>query len=275
MIIRVKGRGFDRAQKGFTLLELMVAMAIFAILAVAGWQVFDSISRSKARAQMQADVLTDLQYAYQQMQRDMTQVVAYQLVNTPLGTTMADNVIGMTEDSQASAINGFTLQDNRLSFIRFADPDPRYVQSAILERVVYSFSDGNLVRERYRNLNSGIDNMDSHLNRGSNLSSEQPLKSIILQGVSAGKFQVLLPQPASQYPHTDKMSGNPQVVNPKTNDANNETQREAKIERSPTLPKGVSVSFSTTIGNVDAPIHWVYALSNAPPSTDPIKSNNQ
>ena len=44
-----------RQQRGFTLLELMVAMAIFAMLAVAGWQVFDSVNRARERAQFHAD----------------------------------------------------------------------------------------------------------------------------------------------------------------------------------------------------------------------------
>ncbi|MGB2082134.1 MAG: PulJ/GspJ family protein, partial [Psychrobacter sp.] len=43
-----------RHQRGFTLLELMVAMAIFAMLAVAGWQVFDGVNRARERAQFHA-----------------------------------------------------------------------------------------------------------------------------------------------------------------------------------------------------------------------------
>ena len=39
-----------KSNHGFTLLELMVAMAIFAMLAVAGWQVFDSVNRARERA---------------------------------------------------------------------------------------------------------------------------------------------------------------------------------------------------------------------------------
>ena len=52
-----------KSQRGFTLLELMVAMAIFAMLSVAGWQVFDSVNRARERAQFHADNLAVLQYA--------------------------------------------------------------------------------------------------------------------------------------------------------------------------------------------------------------------
>ena len=48
-----------KRQRGFTLLELMVAMAIFAMLAVAGWQVFDSVNRARERAQTHADNLAE------------------------------------------------------------------------------------------------------------------------------------------------------------------------------------------------------------------------
>ncbi|WP_324033801.1 PulJ/GspJ family protein [Psychrobacter sp. TAE2020] len=71
-----------RQQRGFTLLELMVAMVIFAALAISGWQVFDSVNRARERAQLQADNLAVLQYAYLQLQQDMGQVIAYQAASS-------------------------------------------------------------------------------------------------------------------------------------------------------------------------------------------------
>ena len=62
-----------KSQRGFTLLELMIAMAIFAALAILGWQVFDSVNRARERAQLHADDLAVLQYAYLQLQQDIGQ----------------------------------------------------------------------------------------------------------------------------------------------------------------------------------------------------------
>ena len=85
-----------KEQRGFTLLELMVALAIFAMLAVAGWQVFDSVSRAREQAQVQADHLAVLQQAYLQIQQDLGQIIAYQTLevqNTSLqnGSDDANN----------------------------------------------------------------------------------------------------------------------------------------------------------------------------------------
>lgn len=86
-------------QHGFTLLELMVAMAIFAMLAVAGWQVFDSVNRARERAQFHADNLAVLQYAYLQLQQDMSQIIPYQALDA-----QSDNIANnsLNADSQAN-----------------------------------------------------------------------------------------------------------------------------------------------------------------------------
>ena len=57
-------------------------MAIFAMLAVAGWQVFDGVNRARERAQFHADNLAVLQYAYLQLQQDMGQIIPYQASTT-------------------------------------------------------------------------------------------------------------------------------------------------------------------------------------------------
>ena len=86
------------SQRGFTLLELMVAMAIFAMLAVAGWQVFDSVNRARERAQFHADNLAVLQYAYLQLQQDMGQIIPYQAIN------VQQDSISSNDGNQASNI---------------------------------------------------------------------------------------------------------------------------------------------------------------------------
>ena len=92
------------AQRGFTLLELMVAMAIFAMLAVAGWQVFDSVNRARDRAQLQADNLAALQYAYLQLQQDMGQIIAYQAPHAQTAGEL-NNSNGNNNDNNNNNIN--------------------------------------------------------------------------------------------------------------------------------------------------------------------------
>ena len=92
----------QRWQHGFTLLELLIAMAIFAMLAVVGWQVFDGLNRAKERAQYHADQLSELQYAYLQIQQDMRQVVPYQANNAVKATGAASMSTSDTADSDAT-----------------------------------------------------------------------------------------------------------------------------------------------------------------------------
>lgn len=262
-----------RRQQGFTLLELMVAMSIFAMLAVAGWQVFDSVSSSKERAKLQFDVISELQYGYGQIQRDMMQAVAYQepvigglgdnadanvqnnQANNPNnpsngGVGGQPNSSGESESKQQPITPAFQLQKNTLSFVRYADPDPRYAQSDNLERVVYRFSDGNLVRERYNTLSRD--------------SAEHPVQSVVLKEVGEGQFQVLLPEPATTFPEqtdSDALTSQSGFPNPLLAEIASQSQNKR-------LPKGVQVTFNIELGNEAVPIRWVYALSKLPPEPD-------
>ena len=60
---------------GFTLVELLVAIAIFAVLSALGWKVFDYVSKVKERNATHEEKLSQLQEAYQQILRDTIQAV--------------------------------------------------------------------------------------------------------------------------------------------------------------------------------------------------------
>ena len=146
-----------KSNHGFTLLELMVAMAIFAMLAVAGWQVFDGVNRARERAQFHADHLAVLQYAYLQLQQDMNQMIPYQAVDTQGANSLTNNASTNNATTNNGANNNgsnnnasnsnqenapapepfMTLDGARISFVRFADPDPRYQSSASVQHIEY------------------------------------------------------------------------------------------------------------------------------------------
>lgn len=218
-----------RSQHGFTLLELMVAMAIFAMLAVAGWQVFDSVNRARERAQFHADNLAVLQYAYLQLQQDMAQIIAYQAPNSQKSDGVSNPSTNDRAQANTLAAEPFmSLEGERVSFVRFADPDPRYQSSTSVQHIDYVFADGRLIRRQYASLAGGRDSVS--------------LDSVLLEGVSAGRWQAYLPEISAKFPNDD---------------ASTNTNKTSDQPASVLLPKGIAVNFTYQ----DMPITWQWALA--------------
>nr|WP_298892174.1 type II secretion system minor pseudopilin GspJ [uncultured Acinetobacter sp.] len=64
-----------KSTSGFTLVEVLVAIAIFAVLSAAGWMVFDQLIKTRERNTTHLEHLQQLQFAYMQIQRDLSQIV--------------------------------------------------------------------------------------------------------------------------------------------------------------------------------------------------------
>ncbi|WP_367106870.1 type II secretion system minor pseudopilin GspJ [uncultured Psychrobacter sp.] len=217
-----------RQQRGFTLLELMVAMSIFAMLAVAGWQVFDSVNRARERAQYHADQLAVLQYAYLQLQQDMGQIIAYQV---PSDSADSANSVDTNDNQDDLLAEPFmSLNEAQISFVRFADPDPRYQSSPSLQRVDYVIADERLIRRQYTDINSS--------------SNDISLDTVLLEGITTGLWQAYLPEVSTQFPSSDL-------------DVNDGMDEEPEVIL---LPKGVGISFTYE----DTPITWQFALAPQP-----------
>lgn len=237
-----------KSNHGFTLLELMVAMAIFAMLAVAGWQVFDGVNRARERAQFHADNLAVLQYAYLQLQQDMNQIIPYQAVDTQGDNSLTNNAAGNntgndntnnSNQENAPAPEPFmSLDGERISFVRFADPDPRYQSSASVQHIEYIFADERLIRRQYTSLGSDSISLDS----------------ILLEGVTAGRWQAYLPELSAKFPNKDSSNINNNAASGQLANSDNKTS-EIML-----LPKGIALNFTYQ----DMPITWQWALTPQP-----------
>ncbi len=64
-----------RRQQGFTLLELLVAMAVFAIMSVVAYQGLRSVLQVNEVSREHAQVLADLQVSLSVLERDLSQLV--------------------------------------------------------------------------------------------------------------------------------------------------------------------------------------------------------
>ena len=245
-----------KSNHGFTLLELMVAMAIFAMLAVAGWQVFDGVNRARERAQFHADNLAVLQYAYLQLQQDMNQMIPYQAVDTQGANSLINNAAtNNTANNNGSNNNAnnsnqenapapepfMSLEGARISFVRFADPDPRYQSSASLQHIEYIFADEGLIRRQYTSLGSDSISLDS----------------VLLKGVTAGRWQAYLPELSAKFPNKDSSSNNSTSNNTVSGQLANSAN---KTSETILLPKGIALNFTYQ----DMPITWQWALTPQP-----------
>ena len=248
-----------KLQRGFTLLELMVAMAIFAMLAVAGWQVFDSVNRARERAQFHADNLAVLQYAYLQLQQDMAQVIPYQALNTQNISAANSSINDSTSNSNQAgeqkneiAPEPFMRVDGEhVSFVRFADPDPRYQSSTSLQHIEYIFADERLIRRQYTSLEDGRDSVS--------------LDSVLLEGVTAGRWQAYLPELSTKFPSDDV--NNSSNTNIALGQAANTAGAKPDVVL---LPKGIAVNFTYQ----DMPITWQWALAPQPIPRSSAKAAN-
>lgn len=63
-------------QRGFTLLEIMVALAIFAVIAMAGAEIFAGVAGASERSQAKLKDLQRIQRAMTIIERDILQIVA-------------------------------------------------------------------------------------------------------------------------------------------------------------------------------------------------------
>ncbi|WP_372815658.1 type II secretion system minor pseudopilin GspJ [Psychrobacter sp.] len=249
-----------KSQRGFTLLELMVAMAIFAMLAVAGWQVFDSVNRARERAQFHADNLAVLQYAYLQLQQDMGQIIPYQIPNTQNisvtnnSTNASDSTNNSAQANETVPGSFMSLDGEHVSFVRFADPDPRYQSSMSVQHIEYIFADERLIRRQYTSIDGGRDSIS--------------LDSVLLEGVTAGRWQAYLPELSTKFPDADSSNnGNSSTKTTSGQTANAVNAKPAVV----LLPKGITVNFTYQ----DMPITWQWALAPQPISINNTnKSNN-
>lgn len=159
-----------KKRSGFTLVELLVAIAIFAVLSALGWKIFDYLIKTKERNQQHELQIFELQDAYQIILRDSLQLIP-----------MTANINGQIRPA-------LSLSDTSLQFSKSGVSDPLKEGLAPYERIEYRYvpSEKMVYRLKYRSLN--ITN------------NEQPESSVLLKNVDQFRITVLNPQILNQWP---------------------------------------------------------------------------
>ncbi|MDB5881770.1 MAG: gspJ, partial [Ramlibacter sp.] len=92
-----------RASRGFTLVELLVALFAMALLAVMSWRGLDGMTRAQAQTEARADEVLTLQVGLSQWAADLDAVI--QLPQTA-ALDWNGRVLRMTRRGTASAADG-------------------------------------------------------------------------------------------------------------------------------------------------------------------------
>ncbi|WNP28329.1 type II secretion system minor pseudopilin GspJ [Moraxella sp. DOX410] len=249
------------SQQGFTLIELMIALVIFAMLALAGWQIMDSLTKSRERGYQHQKSLSQLDYAYLQLSQDLAQTSNY--VAVPI-LSATDNNTAST--NSAAMTPTFVLNASQMSFIRFAAPDPRYQPSPMLAKIQYLVAGETLTKRRFYQLDDN---------------NETPATSVLLTGIKDASWRALTPDAVSVFPDEATLQKLQQIqaqkntnqtanvsTDPIPNTPDNATDQNGNLQNSidltpyQQLPRGIELNFNYQ----GEPITWRFALPNTPPN---------
>ena len=85
-VYRDSGTSARRLHAGFTLLELLIAVSLMAVLAVLGWRGLDSVLTTRDRIVQASDDLRALSAAFSQMDEDLRRSWPVRLLNLPVAS---------------------------------------------------------------------------------------------------------------------------------------------------------------------------------------------
>mgnify|MGYP000971149118 FL=1 len=122
--------------RGFTLLELLVAVAIFALLGVGSYRLLASTISVRDAAKAHDAALIQLQRSFIVMNRDLSQAIARPI-----------------RDQYGDAVAALVLKNNVLEVTRVGVPNPLKQVRSDLQRVSYEVNNkGELVRSAWQQL---------------------------------------------------------------------------------------------------------------------------
>jgi general secretion pathway protein J len=198
-------------QNGFTLLELLVAMGIFAVLAAMAYSGLNSVMTARQVTNQHADRLAQLQMAFLWLGRDVEQAV--------------DRSIRDEYGDVQPAMLGVETGRYQLELTHTGWRNPAGRARSNLQRVAYGIRDGALVRAYWNVLDRAQDS--------------QPLESVLLDEVD--KLELRFLDEKSKWRDSwpgGQLGSRPSTVPPKAVEVTLETKAEGRITRLFRVPSG-------------------------------------
>ena len=127
--------------RGFTLLELLVALAVFAIMSVAAYSGLRNVLFTRAAVEQQSQRLAAVQLAVFRLEQDIEQAIP-RSIRDEYG------------EKQAALLGG-ELSDDRLMLTRAGWDNPLGQPRAQIQRIAYRWEDGRLWRRHWPVLDRG------------------------------------------------------------------------------------------------------------------------
>ncbi len=136
----------NKHHRGFTLIEVVIALAVFAVVGTLAFTGLNSILKHQSELQERSDQIKDLQLALKYLERDISQIIA-----RPVRDQYGDRQPGFSAD-----------EDSIMSFTYSGWRNPAGLSRSHLQRVAYEISsdkDSNkqeLIRHSWNRLDGAI-----------------------------------------------------------------------------------------------------------------------
>lgn len=159
--------GMSKKTQGLTLIELLVAIAIFAMISLAGFTIFNTVSEAARRGDEKLAQLNALQTAFLVLERDISQIAQRHIRLE--GAESANVFLHANTEALSNANTG-------LAFVRYGWTNPQLMlPRSELQQVAYRLVDDKLERIHYNFVDPVL--------------GEEPKVRTLLSGVLAFTFE--------------------------------------------------------------------------------------